>query len=167
MIDEIVAAFRQGAIVPYLGPGVTGLLGEKAPPSLPEKLVVELVAGATVPHKIRNNLTAAAQYIENFKHRKTLTCLMAKAFAIDAEPSAFHAWIAAQTVPWNADDLAAAVPAARPAWPGSAVNSAKRAVGIAPVPVFRRSHRGEGSRKNSPLITWRTTLRPTPEEKNA
>ena len=37
-----------------------------------------------------------------------------------------HAWIAAQTDPWNADDLAAAVPAARPAWPGSAVNSAKR-----------------------------------------
>ena len=78
-----------------------------------------------------------------------------------------HAWIAAQTDPWNADDLAAAVPAARPAWPGSAVNSAQRAVGIAPVPVFRRSHRGEGSRKNSPLITWRTTLRPTHEEKNA
>ena len=47
------------------------------------------------------------------------------------------------------------------------MNSAKRAVGIAPVPVFRRSHRGEGSRKNSPLITWRTTLRPTHEEKNA
>ena len=65
------------------------------------------------------------------------------------------------------EHAAAAVPAARPAWPGSAVNSAKRAVGIAPVPVFRRSHRGEGSRKNSPLITWRTTLRPTHEEKNA
>jgi hypothetical protein len=96
MIDEIVTAFRQGDVIPYLGPGVTGLPGEAAPPSLPEKLVQELVAGATVPHKIRNNLTAAAQYIENFKHRKTLTCLMAKAFANSTAPSPFHSWLAAQ-----------------------------------------------------------------------
>ncbi len=96
MIGEISAAFRQGEVIPYLGPGVTGLAGEAAPPSLPEKLVAELVAGATVPHKIRNNLTAASQYIENFKHRKTLTCIMAKAFSTPCAPSPFHAWIAAQ-----------------------------------------------------------------------
>lgn len=97
MIGEIAAAFRQGDVVPYLGPGVTGLAGEAAPPSLPEKLVQELVAGASVPHKIRNNLTAASQYIENFKHRKTLTCLMAKAYSIDCLPSPFHEWLATQT----------------------------------------------------------------------
>lgn len=97
MIEEIDAAFRRGEVVPYLGPGVTGLVGDAAPPSLPEKLVQELIAGATVPHKIRNNLTAAAQYIENFKHRKTLTSLMAKAFTHSAEPSAFHHWLVAQT----------------------------------------------------------------------
>lgn len=97
MITEIASALRQGDVIPYLGPGVTGLPGEAAPPSLPEKLVQELVAGATVPHKIRNNLTAASQYIENFKHRKTLTCLMAKAFSVDCAPGAFHEWIAAQT----------------------------------------------------------------------
>jgi hypothetical protein len=96
MIGEIVTAFRQGDVIPYLGPGVTALSGDSAPPALPEKLVAELVAGATVPHKIRNNLTAAAQYIENFKHRKTLTCLMSKAFTSSAEPSPFHQWIAAQ-----------------------------------------------------------------------
>jgi len=96
MIGEIATAFRRGDVIPYLGPGVTGLPGEAAPPSLPEKLVQELVAGATVPHKIRNNLTAAAQYIENFKHRKTLTCLMAKAFANECPPSLFHRWLAAQ-----------------------------------------------------------------------
>ena len=82
MIGEISTAFRRGDVIPYLGPGVTALSGDSAPPALPEKLVTELVAGATVPHKIRNNLTAAAQYIENFKHRKTLTCLMGKAFAL-------------------------------------------------------------------------------------
>lgn len=96
MIGEIVTAFRQGDVVPYLGPGVTGLLGDAAPPSLPEKLVQDLVAGATVPHKIRNNLTAAAQYIENFKHRKTLTCLMAKAFSTSPGPGPFHQWLATQ-----------------------------------------------------------------------
>jgi hypothetical protein len=121
MIREIVTAFRQGDVVPYLGPGVTGLPGEAAPPSLPEKLVQELVASATVPHKIRNNLTAASQYIENFKHRKTLTCLMAKAFSNDCAPSAFHEWIAAQSqLPlvvhaWY-DDLVVKAFAARSDW---------------------------------------------------
>lgn len=96
MVGEIAAALHQGALIPYLGPGVTGLLGEAAPPSLPEKLVEKLVAGATVPHKIRNNLTAASQYIENFKHRKTLTFLMDKAFADSPDPDAFHYWLANQ-----------------------------------------------------------------------
>jgi hypothetical protein len=96
MMNEIAAAFRRGDVIPYLGPWMTGLAGEAAPPSLPESLVAQLVAGATVPHKIRGNLTAAAQYIENFKHRKTLTSLMAKAFAVPAAPSDFHRWLAAQ-----------------------------------------------------------------------
>lgn len=96
MLSEIVQAFRRSDVIPYLGPGVTGLPGEAAPASLPETLVQELVAGATVPHKIRNNLTAASQYIENFKHRKTLTCLMAKAFSNSCEPSGFHQWLATQ-----------------------------------------------------------------------
>jgi hypothetical protein len=121
MIGEIAAAFRQGDVVPYLGPGVTGLSGEATPPSLPEKLVQELVAGATVPHKIRNNLTAASQYIENFKHRKTLTCLMAKAYATDCPPSPFHQWLATQAQlplvvhPWY-DDLVVKAFAARKDW---------------------------------------------------
>lgn len=121
MIGEIVAAFRQGDVVPYLGPGITGLPGEASPPSLPEKLVQELVAGATTPHKIRNNLTAASQYIENFKHRKTLTCLMAKAYTNECPPSAFHQWIAAQEqLPlvvhaWY-DDLVVKAFAARKDW---------------------------------------------------
>jgi hypothetical protein len=34
-----------------------------------------------VPGKIKNRLTAAAQFIENFKHRKTLVKAMNEAFA--------------------------------------------------------------------------------------
>lgn len=96
MLSEIENAFRRGDIIPYLGPAVTGLAGADAPPATPETLVAQLVAGVTVPHKIRNNLTAAAQYIENFKHRKTLTCLMTKAFTSSAAPSDLHVWLAAQ-----------------------------------------------------------------------
>lgn len=96
MLREIEAAFRRGAVIPYLGPAATSLAGDAAPPATPEALVTQLVAGATVPHKIRNNLTAAAQYIENFKHRKTLSCLMSKAFNVDCAPSALHTWLARQ-----------------------------------------------------------------------
>lgn len=95
MLKEIEIAFQRGDVIPYLGPAVAAL-GGGAPPSTPLALVAQMTAGATVPHKIKNNLTAAAQYIENFKHRKTLTCLMTKAFASDAAPGPLHEWIAAQ-----------------------------------------------------------------------
>ncbi|WP_395666751.1 SIR2 family NAD-dependent protein deacylase [Methylocella sp.] len=96
MIDDILAAMDRGELIPYLGPDVLALAGASAPPSSPEALVAQLTAAATVPHKIRNNLTAAAQFIENFKHRKTIVAVMTKAFAVDAEPSDFHKWLAAR-----------------------------------------------------------------------
>jgi len=52
------------------------------------------VAKSSVPFKIRGNLTAAAQYIENFKHRKTLVGLMAEAFAVDVPPTPLHDYLA-------------------------------------------------------------------------
>jgi len=48
-----------------------------------------------VPHKIRNNLTAAAQFIENFKHRKTVSGVMTEAFNVDVPPTALHRHLAA------------------------------------------------------------------------
>ncbi len=176
MISEIATAFRKGAIVPYLGPGVTGLLGEAAPPSLPEKLVVDLVAGATVPHKIRNNLTAAAQYIENFKHRKTLTCLMAKAFSASPDPSAFHVWIAAQEqLPlvvhaWY-DDLVIKAFAARSDWGlvqgvtqsehfGEWVNWFRPDGSVVPGKEFIRDGSGAKAPAEAPAeaLSWRTLV---------
>jgi len=96
MLKEIQAAFQRGDVIPYLGPAVTALAAD-SPPATPLDLVQQLTASASVPHKIKNNLTAAAQYIENFKHRKTLTCLMTKAFTSDARPSELHRWIVGQT----------------------------------------------------------------------
>ncbi|NVN87154.1 MAG: SIR2 family protein [Rhodopseudomonas sp.] len=95
IIDEIVAGFRDGKVIPYLGCGVLALAGEGCPPGTPGELVARLTAKTTVPHKVRNNLTGAAQYIENFKHRKTLTSLMTEAFRSDTPPTALHRQLAA------------------------------------------------------------------------
>jgi len=43
-----------------------------------------------VPHKIKKNLGAAAQFIENFKHRRTVTETMTEAFSSDAQPTVLH-----------------------------------------------------------------------------
>ena len=95
LLDEIKGELNSGMIVPYLGPGVLELVPNCPVPSSPDTLVELLVATVSVPHKIRKNLTAAAQFIENFKHRKTLTGLMADAFKYDVEPTALHRYLAA------------------------------------------------------------------------
>jgi hypothetical protein len=96
MLNEISAVLEEGGVVPYLGPGVLDLLpGECPVPKSPEALVQRLVAKSAVPHKIRANLTAAAQYIENFKHRKTLVGIMSEAFAPAVQPTPLHYRLAA------------------------------------------------------------------------
>jgi hypothetical protein len=73
------------------------LAGENCPlPTGPDPLVGKLTAKATVPHKIRKNLSAAAQFIENFKHRKTISSVMTEAFKPHMEPTALHTWVASQ-----------------------------------------------------------------------
>lgn len=91
MLAPIFSAMAQGAVIPYTGPGLLSLAGADCPlPASPEMLVAKLTAAVTVPHKIRNNLTAAAQFIENFKHRQTVKKLMTEAFAVAQAPTALH-----------------------------------------------------------------------------
>ena len=92
--DEIRAGLESGGIIPYLGPGVLELVPNCPVPNSPEALVERLVAKVSVPHKIRKNLTAAAQFIENFKHRKTLTTIMEEAFRQNVAPGALHRYLA-------------------------------------------------------------------------
>lgn len=95
LIDEIRAAFAEGLTIPYLGPGVLALAGEACTvPASPDALVARLTEKASVPHKIRNNLTAAAQFIENFKHRNTVKAAMTEAFTNAMQPTAFHRYLA-------------------------------------------------------------------------
>ena len=95
-IDDVFAGLAHGQVIPYLGPGVLAATpGSEALPGTPAQLVQRLTAKASVPHKVRNNLTAAAQFIENFKHRKTVMALMTEAFAAETAPGALHRTLAA------------------------------------------------------------------------
>ena len=92
---HLLSGLTDGHVIPYFGPGVLELIPGGSPvPSAPEALAAILTAKVSVPHKIRNRLTAAAQFIENFKHRKTLVGLMNDAFAPKVTPSPLHTFIA-------------------------------------------------------------------------
>ena len=94
-LNEILAGLEAGTVVPYLGPGIwTTAASPPSHPADPLQLVTKLTERVTVSHKLRKNLTGAAQYIENFKHRKTLVGLMSSAFQDKASPSEMHKFIA-------------------------------------------------------------------------
>ncbi len=94
-VEIILEELASGVVIPYLGAGVLALAGKDCPlPASPEVLVDRLTAKASVPYKIRKNLTAAAQFIENFKHRKTVVKAMTEAFSADVPPTALHRTLA-------------------------------------------------------------------------
>ncbi len=90
-ISSISESMSEGNAIPYLGPGVLSLgqAGHQLPGSH-SALVGHLTSKSSVPHKIRTNLTATAQFIENFKHRTTVTNAMTEAFNMEAQPTALH-----------------------------------------------------------------------------
>ncbi len=94
-IEFITARLQEGHVIPYLGPGVLALSqGDSPLPGSPGALVGRLTAKTSVPHKIRTNLTAATQFIENFKHRKTVSTAMTEAFGGEAQPTSLHTLLA-------------------------------------------------------------------------
>ena len=93
-IEEIAVGLAEGTVVPYLGPGV--FRGVAAPfPAGPRDLVDWFAARVSVPGRLRGHPTATAQYIESFKHRKTLVRLMTEAFTLEAPPALVHRFLAA------------------------------------------------------------------------
>jgi hypothetical protein len=118
-LDEILDAFHAGRVVPYVGPGALSLCPQASVPATAEALAALMTARVSVPHKIRKRLTQAAQFIENFKHRRTVVALMNEAFAQAPAPSALHRTLAAaSSVPlvvdtWYDDALLAAFQAER------------------------------------------------------
>lgn len=112
-LAEIVAGLRARTLIPYLAPDVVLIDAANAGlPARPEQLIERLGKGVPIPGRLRKNLTAAAQYIETFRHRKVLRTLMCEAFAIPAIPSALHRWLASLGLPLIVDlgyDAASAV----------------------------------------------------------
>jgi hypothetical protein len=103
-IAAIGAALAAGRLIPYLGPGLLELqAGAQALPASSEALARMLNAKVTVPLRARSQLSATAQYIENYKHRKTLTGLMSQAFATHWPPTALHLGLAAVAPPLIVD----------------------------------------------------------------
>ena len=119
--EEILAGLKAGSVIPYLGPGMLTMIAGGSPvPASPEALAAVLTSKVSVPHKIRTRLTAAAQFIENFKHRKTLVTHMNAAFVQPIQPSPLHRYFASLPLPllvetWYDSALSAAM-ASRSDW---------------------------------------------------
>jgi hypothetical protein len=114
LIQTIARSLEAGAVIPYLGPDMLSLCPEVNVPGTPLALAESMTAKVSVPHKIRKRLTQAAQFIENFKHRKSVVHLMNEAFAGKASPSALHLALAASGAglwvdTWYDDTFAAAL----------------------------------------------------------
>jgi len=100
---EVAEGLRAGTLAPYLGPAMLSLCDPQPVPGDPLSLATVLTTRNSVPGKIKNKLTQAAQFIENFKHRKTLVSGMELAYAEVPAPSSLHQWIAALGSPLIVD----------------------------------------------------------------
>lgn len=121
LLAEAAAGLESGRLAPFLGPGMLSLCDAPRPPAQATELAAVLTAKVSVPGKIKNRLTAAAQFIENFKHRTTLVKAMNEAYAARPAPSALHRWLAALPAPlivdlWYDDVLRAALADQRGDW---------------------------------------------------
>jgi hypothetical protein len=114
LIQTIAQRLDAGAVIPYLGPDMLSLCANVQVPANPLALAESMTAKVSVPHKIRKRLTQAAQFIENFKHRKSVVHLMNEAFANSPTPSPLHLALARSGAglwvdTWYDDTFAAAV----------------------------------------------------------
>ena len=121
LIQEIASSLATGAVIPYLGPDMLSLCSDVRVPATPLALAESMTAKVSVPHKIRKRLTQAAQFIENFKHRKSVVHLMNEAFATSPEPSPLHLALAASGArlwvdTWYDDTLAKALAQGKRPW---------------------------------------------------
>lgn len=119
LIQDIARQLDAGTIIPYLGPDMLSLCSDLKVPATPQALAESMTAKVSVPHKIRKRLTQAAQFIENFKHRKSVVHLMNEAFATSPSPSALHLALAGSGAglwvdTWYDDTFAAALTQTRP-----------------------------------------------------
>lgn len=114
LIRDIAQQLDTGSVIPYLGPEMLSLCSDPQVPATPLALAEMMTSKVSVPHKIRKRLTQAAQFIENFKHRKSVVHLMNEAFASSPAPSALHLALAGSGAglwvdTWYDDTMASAL----------------------------------------------------------
>jgi hypothetical protein len=101
-LADVAAQLRAGTIVPYLGPGLAESQKPAAPMN-PEALAAFFGTKVALPRRAKGNAWAAAQHIESYKHRSTVTALMSEAFATPVEPTALHRYLASLRLPMIVD----------------------------------------------------------------
>jgi len=93
-----------GDSLAYLGPGVLAEDGAAhAIPLTPEALAAELNKRHPAPGRIRKDLWAVAQFIEQRRHRKTLSAFMMDIFKPEVAPTELHLRLAALRPPLIVD----------------------------------------------------------------
>ncbi|MDE8652217.1 SIR2 family NAD-dependent protein deacylase [Novosphingobium album (ex Liu et al. 2023)] len=102
LLAGLAEALSAGEVVPYLGPGISALAELRAPMT-PEALADFFAGKTALPRRARGNCWAAAQYIENYRFRDTVTLWMKEAYAAPVAPSAFHRWLAGLPLPLVVD----------------------------------------------------------------
>lgn len=121
LIHNIASQLATGAAIPYMGPEMLSLCSDVAVPKTPLALAESMTAKVSVPHKIRKRLTQTAQFIENFKHRKSVVHLMNEAFATTPSPSALQLALASSGAKlwvdtWYDDSFASALVQSSQPW---------------------------------------------------
>lgn len=102
LVRELAGRLRKGEIVPYIGPGLAQLSSPSVPLT-PEDLAAFFGTKVALPRRAKGNAWASAQHIESFKHRSTVTALMAEAFAAPVAPTPLHAFLASLPLPLIVD----------------------------------------------------------------
>ena len=101
-LADVAVRLRAGTIVPYLGPGLAEA-SKPAAPMNPEALAAFFGTKVALPRRAKGNAWAAAQHIESYKHRSTVTALMSEAFATPVEPTPLHRFLASLRLPMIVD----------------------------------------------------------------
>ncbi|MDO9708895.1 SIR2 family NAD-dependent protein deacylase [Paracraurococcus lichenis] len=102
LLRELGRRLRAGALVPYLGPGVSQLSAPPVPMT-PEALAAFFATKVALPRRAKGNAWASAQHIESMKHRATLSALMGEAFAAPVPPAPLQDWLASLPLPLIVD----------------------------------------------------------------
>jgi hypothetical protein len=102
VLADVAKQLRAGRVVPYLGPGLTEL-SKPSVPMTPEALAEFFGTKVALPKRAKGNAWASAQHIESYKHRNTVSALMAEAFGAPVAPTPLHIYLASLPLPMIVD----------------------------------------------------------------